>query len=60
LQHALEVLSDTSVIDRASFLFLYRGIGSGEADGVTFETQAAVDAEAQVRREVRLYQKEPR
>ena len=60
LQHAVEVLSDRLVISQASFLFFYRRIGADGGDGVTFETPAAVDAQAAVRREVRLYQQKSR
>ena len=60
LQHAVEVLSDRSVMSEASFLLLYRNIGSGAGDALTFETRAAVETQAAVRREVRLYQQDRR
>jgi hypothetical protein len=56
LQHAVEVLSDPSVISDASLLILYRRIGIGGADPMLFETRAAIDMQAAVRREVRLYE----
>ena len=51
LRHALEVLEDVTVDSNAAIYFFYRRFGSGSAD--RFETDAAIRAENQVRKEVR-------
>jgi hypothetical protein len=50
LRHALEVLAEPSVKSGSEIYFLFKRIGSWQGD--VFETQAADDVEAAVRREL--------
>jgi hypothetical protein len=50
LQHALEVLSDRSVKDAASFFLFFSRVAENSFG--TFETRAAVNAGSMIRREV--------
>jgi hypothetical protein len=55
LRHAVEVAGDRSVVDQASFKRLYTRIGFDAGSAVNmklYETTAAIDAAARVRREI--------
>ena len=54
LRHAIEVIEDTAVVDRASLLALYKRIGaeSRALPGLGWETEAAREAGFQVQRDL--------
>jgi len=56
LQHAVEVLSESSVTSTAALLAFYQGAGRNGAR--SFETSAAVDAGLAVAREIKTSQKQ--
>ena len=59
LRHAIELLSQPTVVDRHSAHNFYHG-GPSRGDGYSFETQAAIEAELIVDRELREWSRRRR